>query len=193
MSFCTLIFCSCCKLCLWIRWFKVSLVSDDFKNNFLNSDGIFLNLTPHQRKHINHSYARSVLIRLEFGHHCACRWPSTCWCQVICRHSADYKVRSVSSKVSMAINYFKKHPADNIDGLVQERRNSIANALELRLSCTDPSTCYFQNGWRDLEKFLGISKGWQHVVTHIWLNIGSGSGLLPDGTKPLSEPMLNSH
>ena len=28
-----------------------------------------------------------------------------------------------------------------IDGLVQERRNSIANALELRLSCTNPSKC----------------------------------------------------
>ena len=27
----------------------------------------------------------------------------------------------------------------HIDGLVQERRNSIANALELRLSCTHPS------------------------------------------------------
>ena len=26
------------------------------------------------------------------------------------------------------------------DGLVQERRNSIANALELRLSCTNPSS-----------------------------------------------------
>ena len=26
----------------------------------------------------------------------------------------------------------------HIDGLVQERRNSIANALELRLSCTNP-------------------------------------------------------
>ena len=26
-----------------------------------------------------------------------------------------------------------------IDGLVQERRNSIANAMELRLSCIDPS------------------------------------------------------
>ena len=26
-----------------------------------------------------------------------------------------------------------------VDGLVQERRNSIANALELRLSCTNPS------------------------------------------------------
>ena len=28
----------------------------------------------------------------------------------------------------------------HIDGLVQERRNSIANALELRLSCTNPLT-----------------------------------------------------
>ena len=31
-----------------------------------------------------------------------------------------------------------------IDGLVQERRNSIANALRLRLSCTTPSK-YFGN------------------------------------------------
>ena len=29
----------------------------------------------------------------------------------------------------------------NVDGLVRERRNSIANALELHLSCTNPSTC----------------------------------------------------
>ena len=28
-----------------------------------------------------------------------------------------------------------------IDGLVQERCNSIANTLELRLSCTKPSIC----------------------------------------------------
>ena len=34
--------------------------------------------------------------------------------------------------------------SDYFDGLVQERRNSIANALELRLSCTNPSTCNFQ-------------------------------------------------
>ena len=27
---------------------------------------------------------------------------------------------------------------EKIDGLAQERRNSIANALELRLSCTNP-------------------------------------------------------
>ena len=30
----------------------------------------------------------------------------------------------------------------NIDGLVQGRRNSIANALELRLSCTNPWICF---------------------------------------------------
>ena len=30
----------------------------------------------------------------------------------------------------------------HIDGLVQERRNSIANALELLLSCTNPSICF---------------------------------------------------
>ena len=29
----------------------------------------------------------------------------------------------------------------HIDGLVQERRNPIANALELRLFCTNPSIC----------------------------------------------------
>ena len=29
-----------------------------------------------------------------------------------------------------------------LDGLVQERHNSIANALELRLSCTKPPICW---------------------------------------------------
>ena len=28
---------------------------------------------------------------------------------------------------------------------------------------------------------------------HIWVNIGSGIGLLPDGTKPLPKPMLTYH
>ena len=31
------------------------------------------------------------------------------------------------------------------------------------------------------------------VATKIWVNIGSGNGLLPDGTKPLPEPMLTDH
>ena len=29
------------------------------------------------------------------------------------------------------------------------------------------------------------------MVTEIWVNIGSGNGLLPNGTKPLPEPMLS--
>ena len=28
------------------------------------------------------------------------------------------------------------------------------------------------------------------MATEIWVNIGSGNGLLPDGTNPLFEPML---
>ena len=28
------------------------------------------------------------------------------------------------------------------------------------------------------------------MVTEIWVNIGSGNGLLPRGTRPLNEPML---
>ena len=31
------------------------------------------------------------------------------------------------------------------------------------------------------------------MVLKIWVNIGSGNGLLPEGTKPLPEPMLTSH
>ena len=31
-----------------------------------------------------------------------------------------------------------------------------------------------------------------HMATENWVNIGSGNGLLPDGTKPLPEPMFRS-
>ena len=31
------------------------------------------------------------------------------------------------------------------------------------------------------------------MATEIWVNIGSGNGLLPDGTKPLPEQMLTYH
>ena len=37
--------------------------------------------------------------------------------------------------------YFHALSFYEVDGLVQERRNSISNALELRLSCTNPSKC----------------------------------------------------
>ena len=31
------------------------------------------------------------------------------------------------------------------------------------------------------------------MATEIYVNIGPGNGLLPEGTKPLPEPMLNSY
>ena len=34
---------------------------------------------------------------------------------------------------------------------------------------------------------------WHNMATEIWVNIGSGNGLLPDGTKPLPESMLTYH
>ena len=34
---------------------------------------------------------------------------------------------------------------------------------------------------------------YRHMATEIWVNIGSCIGLLPNGTKPLPEPMLTYH
>ena len=45
----------------------------------------------------------------------------------------------------------------HIDGLMQEKRNSIANALELRLSCTNPSIC----------NIVYVPLPSQHSVQHI--------------------------
>ena len=44
---------------------------------------------------------------------------------------------NISSGIIRTIAVFQAH----IDGLVQERRNSSALAMELRLSCTNPSIC----------------------------------------------------
>ena len=43
-------------------------------------------------------------------------------------------VQFVHLDIQMVLNH-------HIDGLVQERRNSSALAMELRLSCTNPSIC----------------------------------------------------
>ena len=37
----------------------------------------------------------------------------------------------------------KTGPTSQIDGIVQESRNSIALAMELRLSYTNPSKCFY--------------------------------------------------
>ena len=37
---------------------------------------------------------------------------------------------------------------------------------------------------------LFLQHFFNNVALEIWVNNGSGNGLLPDGTKPLPEPML---
>ena len=47
------------------------------------------------------------------------------------------------------ITWYQEHMG-HVDGFIQERRNSIANALELRLSCINPSMCswwYWLHMW----------------------------------------------
>ena len=53
----------------------------------------------------------------------------------------------------------------HIDGSVQERRNSIAKALELRLSCTNPSTCLFDHDRRyhSMQRCWAIT-WWRHQM-----------------------------
>ena len=61
--------------------------------------------------------------------------------------------------------------ADYFDGLEQERRNSMANALQLRLSCTKPSIC--QLGYRiniyrtvHLNRNISFKRCTRHIQLH---------------------------
>ena len=44
--------------------------------------------------------------------------------------------------------------SEHINGLVQERRNSSALAMELHLSCTNPLLCYGLSSWAPCQIFL---------------------------------------
>ena len=56
----------------------------------------------------------------------------------------------------------------HINGLVKERRNSIANALELRLSCTNPSICFHSFHFRWLLD-TGLAADWEMEYGR-WIN-----------------------
>ena len=58
--------------------------------------------------------------------------------------SGEYFWRKMAAVQRNAMVFIR----NNIDGLVQERRNSIASALELRLSCIGPSI-YSRCGFKD--------------------------------------------
>ena len=58
-------------------------------------------------------------------------------------HRHDVVIIMISYESYIGV-WYKDH---NINGLVQERRNSIANALELCLSCTNTSICCVIFAW----------------------------------------------
>ena len=53
----------------------------------------------------------------------------------------------------------------HIDGLVQERRNSIANTLELRLSCTNASKGEFPSKKKDNQSAKLPPAGSPQIIT----------------------------
>ena len=81
---------------------------------------------------------------------------------------------------------WSKNQAFYFNGLMQERCNSIANALELRLSCTNPSTCIWvffihwclvigQSGfmpWCDIIQIASsfLNQLWPCDMMHIWVS-----------------------
>ena len=52
------------------------------------------------------------------------------------------------------------------DGLMQAKRNSIANTLELRLSCTNPSTCGAYNIVIWNVDWLAVFQIGSHLITY---------------------------
>ena len=75
-----------------------------------------------------------------------------------------------------------------IDRLVQERRNSIANALESRLSCSNRSICC-PSICVSVCKLTHVGFPWETIFklfNSFLLNI-------PDGVIPLYEPMFICH
>ena len=63
-----------------------------------------------------------------------------------CEQHNDDKVR---------LGIHKRCPIAHNDGLMQQRCNSIANALELHLSCTNP---WIQPDWRGMRHLLWVTK-----------------------------------
>ena len=69
---------------------------------------------------------------------------------------------------------------------MQNKGNSTVTTIMLHHL---DSLCHFDGWYLFVSSYLFVAL-WRHMATEIWVNIGSGNGVLPDGTKPLPEPML---
>ena len=75
--------------------------------------------------------------------------------------------------------------ASHIDGLVQEKRNSSALAMELRLSCTNPSICILTCNWRvkscATELFRETMKIYLHFLSFLNTELEQVVEIFPHG------------
>ena len=71
-----------------------------------------------------------------------CVWSVVVMTRVLLTHEGYHEATSDDKngfKATISFRYMHlQTSSDHINGSVQERHNSIANALELRLSCTNP-------------------------------------------------------
>ena len=77
----------------------------------------------------------------------------------------------VWEKIYAAINGYNSSKFD-IDGLVQDCSNSIANALELLQSCTKPSILWRPVTWPRIRSHRSVTRGWR-IPTFQFVSIAS--------------------
>ena len=95
----------------------------------------------------------------------------------------------------ISLKFISKGRIDNKSALVQVMKKK-GNGLEPngRQAITVTWTNADPVHWQIYAALRGDElTHWGLVMPEIWVNIGSGNGLLPDGTKPLPEPMLTYH
>ena len=89
----------------------------------------------------------------------------------------------------ISLKFVPKVPINNIPALVQImawRRPGDGSLSEPMMVSLLTHICVTRPQW--VNSLWPSDAIWQQI----WVNIGSGNGLLPDGTKPLPEPMLTN-
>ena len=81
---------------------------------------------------------------------------------------------------------------EHMNGLVHEKHNSSVLAIELHLSCTNPSISYeLWISMCHLTIMLWLYNLWIFIISTHWeVNIGWSNGLVPSSNMPLPAPML---
>ena len=134
------------------------------KTSKLRVTGLCVGISPGTGEFPAQMASNAENVSIWWRHHADDRWTPT-------RHITK------ASNVELLLSISRRHHAiwfsrGHGDGLVQERRNSIANALELRLSCTSPS----------MDLFIYITDGeyertpFQSYIIQDWIATGSKPG-----------------